>query len=80
MKAAADPGTRAVSVAREGHGKETAPVAPRFGAEAVAAPVRKSPEAEPAGPSAGLPLTLVGSACAAALALWGWRRRTAHGA
>ncbi|MEV4428911.1 D-alanyl-D-alanine carboxypeptidase family protein [Streptomyces sp. R-07] len=80
VKAAADPGTRAVSVAREGHGKETAPVAPRFGAEAVAAPVRKSPEAEPAGPSAGLPLTLVGSACAAALALWGWRRRTAHGA
>lgn len=80
VKAAADPGTRAVSVAREGHGKETAPVAPRFGAEAVAAPGKQSAGAEPAGPSAGLPLTLVGSACAAALALWGWRRRTAHGA
>ncbi|WP_369142623.1 D-alanyl-D-alanine carboxypeptidase family protein [Streptomyces sp. R44] len=81
-KAAADAGTRAVSVAREGHGRKAAPVAPRvgagLGAEAVAAPGGKAPEAAASSPSAGLPLTLVGSACAAALALWGWRRRTAR--
>ncbi|MEU6624279.1 serine hydrolase [Streptomyces litmocidini] len=74
-KAAADPGTRTVSVARERRGAEAA--APRPGAETAAAPVRAAREAEPSGPSAGLPLTLVGSACAAALTLWMWRRRTA---
>ncbi|WP_030689822.1 D-alanyl-D-alanine carboxypeptidase family protein [Streptomyces globisporus] len=75
-KTAADPGTRAVSVTREGRGAEAA--APRPGAETAAAPARRVREAVPPGPSAGLPLTLVGSACAAALALWGWRRRTAR--
>ncbi|MFF0425441.1 D-alanyl-D-alanine carboxypeptidase family protein [Streptomyces sp. NPDC004520] len=74
-KAAADPGTRAVSVAHEK--PDAAAVAARAGAEAAAAPAKKAPEAETSGPSAGLPLALVGSACAAALALWGWRRRTA---
>ncbi|CAM5237299.1 D-alanyl-D-alanine carboxypeptidase [Streptomyces tanashiensis] len=76
--AAADPGTRAVSVTRRGVGKQPAETVPRAGAEVVAAPARRSPEADPTGPSAGLPLALVGSACAAALALWGWRRRSAH--
>lgn len=75
-KAAADPGTRAVSVTHEE--PDAAAVAARAGAEAAAAPAKKAPEAETSGPSAGLPLALVGSACAAALALWGWRRRTAH--
>ncbi|GGR25814.1 D-alanyl-D-alanine carboxypeptidase family protein [Streptomyces roseolus] len=32
-------------------------------------------ESAGAGPSVALPLSLVGSACAAALALWAWRRR-----
>ncbi|MEU5220351.1 serine hydrolase [Streptomyces sp. NPDC020807] len=32
----------------------------------------------PSGLSYGFPLALVGSACAAAVALWAWRRRTAH--
>ncbi|MCZ0978574.1 hypothetical protein O1L60_03295 [Streptomyces diastatochromogenes] len=40
-------------------------------------PREEGPEADASGPSAGLPLALVGSACAAAFALWGWRRRTA---
>ncbi|MEV7569063.1 D-alanyl-D-alanine carboxypeptidase family protein [Streptomyces tanashiensis] len=82
-KAAADPGTRSVSVTREKPAKAAAPAgAARAGAEAVAPPAGTSAvaqaEAEATGPSAGLPLALVGSACAAALALWGWRRRTAH--
>ncbi|KOX19613.1 MULTISPECIES: D-alanyl-D-alanine carboxypeptidase family protein [unclassified Streptomyces] len=34
-----------------------------------------SPAAAPSGASAGLPLGLIGAACAAAFALWGWRRR-----
>ncbi|MFF8378259.1 D-alanyl-D-alanine carboxypeptidase family protein [Streptomyces sp. NPDC015661] len=82
VKAAADAGTRAVSVTRGGHDTKAAPVAPRAGAEpgaeALAAAGKKAPEAEASNPSAGLPLALVGSACAAALALWGWRRRAAR--
>ncbi|WP_314613023.1 D-alanyl-D-alanine carboxypeptidase family protein [Streptomyces stackebrandtii] len=80
----AEAGNRAVAAKRDGgRGDETVSVAaggaPRAGAEAVAAPHRDSPgDGEPSGPSAGLPLTLVGSACAAALALWGWRRKAAH--
>ncbi|MFD8211244.1 D-alanyl-D-alanine carboxypeptidase family protein [Streptomyces sp. NPDC059695] len=80
-KAAADPGTRTVSVAREKPARAAAPGrAAGAGAEAVTPPAAKSTvaEAEAEGPSAGLPLALVASACAAALALWGWRRRTAH--
>ncbi|MER5208016.1 serine hydrolase [Streptomyces sp. NPDC002825] len=85
-KAKEDAGTRAVSVAREGHEAKPAPVAPvappragaELGAEALAAPGKRAPEAAASSPSAGLPLALVGSACAAALALWGWRRRTAR--
>lgn len=79
-KSAADPGTRSVT-ARDGGGTRAAgagAVVGRAGAEAVAAPRKDSSrEAAPSGPSAGLPLALVGSACAAALALWGWRRRAA---
>ncbi|MEU3692670.1 D-alanyl-D-alanine carboxypeptidase family protein [Streptomyces narbonensis] len=80
-KAAADAGTRAVAAARAG-GREDQDVpvaaagAPRAGAEAVAAPPEGSADED--GPSAGLPLALVGSACAAALALWAVRRRAAH--
>ncbi|MFH8623209.1 D-alanyl-D-alanine carboxypeptidase family protein [Streptomyces vietnamensis] len=104
-KAAADAGTRAVSVAREERGAKAVATAPQAGtkavatapqagaeagaeagveagakarAEAAAAPGKKSRAAEASAPSAGLPLALVGSACAAALALWGWRRRTAR--
>ncbi|MEU1231064.1 D-alanyl-D-alanine carboxypeptidase [Streptomyces sp. NPDC005828] len=72
-KAAAGSGTRTVSVARQGRGAEAE--APRSPARTVAAPAKKARDEEASGPSAGLPLTLVGSACAAALALWGWRRR-----
>ncbi|MEU7296341.1 D-alanyl-D-alanine carboxypeptidase [Streptomyces exfoliatus] len=68
---------RAVTAPRDG-GAEADGQAPLAGAEAASAPGRRTPEEEPEGPSAGLPLTLVGSACAAALALWGWRRRTAQ--
>ncbi|MFD0154054.1 D-alanyl-D-alanine carboxypeptidase family protein [Streptomyces sp. NPDC055721] len=83
-KAEAEAGNRAVTAKRDGdRGNEAVSVAagsaPRAGAEAVAAPHKDSPgDGEPSGPSAGLPLTLVGSACAAALALWGWRRRASH--
>ncbi|MGW3389806.1 D-alanyl-D-alanine carboxypeptidase family protein [Streptomyces cinereoruber] len=35
--------------------------------------------AAPSGASAGLPLGLIGAACAAALGLWGWRRRAGAG-
>ncbi|WP_411074094.1 D-alanyl-D-alanine carboxypeptidase family protein [Streptomyces sp. cmx-4-7] len=35
--------------------------------------------AAPSGASAGLPLGLIGAACAAALTLWGWRRRAGTG-
>ncbi|MGW6394151.1 D-alanyl-D-alanine carboxypeptidase family protein [Streptomyces sp. NPDC055103] len=53
--------------------------APRAGAEAMAAAHDDSASEDGStGPSAGLPLTLVGSACAAALALWGRRRRAAR--
>ncbi|MFE5735161.1 D-alanyl-D-alanine carboxypeptidase family protein [Streptomyces sp. NPDC056528] len=38
-----------------------------------------SAAAAPSGASAGLPLGLIGAACAAALTLWGWRRRTDAG-
>ncbi|MCX4986372.1 D-alanyl-D-alanine carboxypeptidase family protein [Streptomyces sp. NBC_00572] len=78
-KDTADAGTRAVSVAREGRAAKAAGQAPRAGAVAAAAP-GKDPAHEPApsGASVGLPLALVGSACAAALALWGRRRRAAH--
>ncbi|WP_030550832.1 D-alanyl-D-alanine carboxypeptidase family protein [Streptomyces exfoliatus] len=75
---AKEPGeARAVTATRDG-GAGADGRAPLAGAEAASAPGRRSPEEEPAGPSAGLPLTLVGSACAAAVALWGWRRRTAR--
>ncbi|MEU7071749.1 serine hydrolase [Streptomyces narbonensis] len=80
-KAAADAGTRAVAAARAG-GREDDDVpvaaggAPRAGAAAVAAPHEGSAGED--GPAAGLPLALVGSACAAALALWALRRRAAH--
>ncbi|WP_395359051.1 D-alanyl-D-alanine carboxypeptidase family protein [Streptomyces sp. YH02] len=78
-KAAAGSGTRAVSAARGDRDAGGDGRAPRAGAEAVAAPAEDpAREAEPSGASAGLPLALVGSACTAALALWGWRRRTAH--
>ncbi|MFF8839387.1 D-alanyl-D-alanine carboxypeptidase family protein [Streptomyces sp. NPDC015130] len=83
-KAAAEAGTRAVAAARGGGRRdEDVPVAaggaPRAGAEVAAAP-RKGSTGEDAssGASAGLPLALVGSACAAALALWALRRRAAH--
>ncbi|MFH9728130.1 D-alanyl-D-alanine carboxypeptidase family protein [Streptomyces sp. NPDC017254] len=77
-KAAAEAGTRAVSVARGGSAAEAARKAPRSGAQAAAAPGRAPVDgAEPSGVSAGLPLALVGTACAAALALWARRRRAA---
>ncbi|WP_030319327.1 D-alanyl-D-alanine carboxypeptidase family protein [Streptomyces flavochromogenes] len=78
---AAGSGNRAVAVAREGRDARADGRAPRAGAEAAAAAAPAKDPAhgeEPSGASAGLPLALVGSACAAALALWGWRRRTAH--
>ncbi|MFK0213433.1 D-alanyl-D-alanine carboxypeptidase family protein [Streptomyces sp. NPDC090298] len=80
-KAAADPGTRTVSVARDGRAEAAAPArAAGAGADPATSPAPKSATAEAgaSGPSAGLPLALVASACAAALALWGWRRRTAR--
>ncbi|WP_405851675.1 D-alanyl-D-alanine carboxypeptidase [Streptomyces sp. NBC_00090] len=80
-KGPAETDTRTVT-ARDGGGTRAADakaVVGRAGAEAVAAPRKDSSrEAAPSGPSTGLPLALVGSACAAALALWGWRRRAAH--
>ncbi|MFF3837741.1 D-alanyl-D-alanine carboxypeptidase family protein [Streptomyces sp. NPDC001930] len=80
-KAAAGSGNRAVAVARESREAKADRRAPRAGAEAaaVAAPAKDPARGEESSDaSAGLPLALVGSACAAALALWGWRRRTAH--
>ncbi|MCX5231864.1 D-alanyl-D-alanine carboxypeptidase family protein [Streptomyces sp. NBC_00233] len=80
-KAAAGSGNRAVAVTRERREAKADSRAPRAGAEAAAAAApAKDPGRgeESSGASAGLPLALVGSACAAALALWGWRRRTAH--
>ncbi|MFE7580176.1 D-alanyl-D-alanine carboxypeptidase family protein [Streptomyces gardneri] len=80
-KTAAEAGTRAVKAARD-HGRVDEDVAvaaggaPRAGSQAVAAPPEGSVDED--GPSAGLPLALVGSACAAALALWAVRRRAAH--
>ncbi|ALO06528.1 D-alanyl-D-alanine carboxypeptidase [Streptomyces venezuelae] len=78
---AAEAGTRAVTAARDrGRVDEDVAVAaggaPRAGSRAVAAPPEGSVDED--GPSAGLPLALVGSACAAALALWAVRRRAAH--
>ncbi|MFD3994478.1 D-alanyl-D-alanine carboxypeptidase family protein [Streptomyces sp. NPDC058548] len=78
-KAAAGSGNRAVSVARDSRDARAEVRAPRAGAQAAATPAKDPARGEePSGASAGLPLALVGSACAAALALWGWRRRTAH--
>ncbi|MFE4308771.1 D-alanyl-D-alanine carboxypeptidase family protein [Streptomyces sp. NPDC056891] len=80
-KAAAGAGNRAVAVARESRDARADSRAPRAGARAAAAAAPAKDPArgeEPSGASAGLPLALVGSACAAALALWGWRRRVAH--
>ncbi|WP_435057904.1 D-alanyl-D-alanine carboxypeptidase family protein [Streptomyces sp. bgisy060] len=79
-KAAAESEARAVAVARDDHGVRAAGPVPRAGAEpmAVVSPRKTSGEAEEPGPSAGLPLALVGSACGAALALWGWRRWAGH--
>ncbi|MGW1926294.1 D-alanyl-D-alanine carboxypeptidase family protein, partial [Streptomyces massasporeus] len=82
-KAAAGSGNRTVAVARESREAKADSRPPRAGAEAAAAPAA-APAKDPArgeessGASAGLPLALVGSACAAALALWALRRRTAH--
>lgn len=82
--AEAEAGGRAMAAARAAdRADETVSVAaggaPRAGAEAVAAPDKGfAGEDAPSGGSAGLPLALVGSACAAALALWAWRRRAAH--
>ncbi|WP_017242300.1 D-alanyl-D-alanine carboxypeptidase family protein [Streptomyces sp. SS] len=70
-KAAARPDARAVAVS----GRAAPAAGPAHGSGAVAAPER---EDAPSGVSAGLPLALVASACAAAIALWGWRRRAAH--
>ncbi|MFB7608100.1 D-alanyl-D-alanine carboxypeptidase family protein [Streptomyces gardneri] len=80
-KTTAEAGTRAVKAARDrGRVDEDVAVAaggaPRAGSEAVAALPEGS--VDEGGPSAGLPLALVGSACAAALALWAVRRRAAH--
>ncbi|NML55224.1 D-alanyl-D-alanine carboxypeptidase [Streptomyces sp. R302] len=63
------PDARGVSV-RGGGG---APAA-ALGASA-ARPGTAADASADAGPSVALPLSLVGSACAAALALWAWRRR-----
>ncbi|MBP2580316.1 D-alanyl-D-alanine carboxypeptidase (penicillin-binding protein 5/6) [Streptomyces sp. PvR006] len=79
--AAAGSGSRTVAVARDSSEAKPETRVPRAGAEAAtaAAPAKDHAHAaEPSGASPGLPLTLVGSACAAALALWGLRRRAAH--
>ncbi|MFC9492410.1 D-alanyl-D-alanine carboxypeptidase, partial [Streptomyces hydrogenans] len=69
-----------------GERSEARAVAVRGGAGAPAAALGASAhrpgtaaEAADRGPSVALPLSLVGSACAAALALWAWRRRVTHG-
>ncbi|MFG3492302.1 D-alanyl-D-alanine carboxypeptidase family protein [Streptomyces sp. NPDC094447] len=80
-KPAATAETRPVSVAREDRPAGPEGRAPRAGAEAVAvaAPAEAPAQGtESSGASAGLPLGLVGSACAAALLLWGRRRRAAR--
>ncbi|MGW2302799.1 D-alanyl-D-alanine carboxypeptidase family protein [Streptomyces sp. NPDC001809] len=81
-KAAAAAETRPVSVAHEDRPAAPEGRAPRAGAEAVAVAAAPAgdPEGgtEPSGASAGFPLALVGSACAAALLLWGRRRRAAR--
>ncbi|APE19892.1 MULTISPECIES: D-alanyl-D-alanine carboxypeptidase family protein [Streptomyces] len=76
---AAGSAARAVSVTREGPaGRDgrAAGAAPRAGSEPAAGGDARV--AAPSGASAGLPLALVGSACAAALALWALRRRAAR--
>ncbi|WP_435971650.1 D-alanyl-D-alanine carboxypeptidase family protein [Streptomyces sp. Qhu_M48] len=80
----ADAGARAVS-ARDSGAAEPAGRAPRAGAEVGAPDGARAPDASAQAParassdaSAGLPLTLLGTACAAALALWAWRRRAAR--
>ncbi|MFF1510308.1 D-alanyl-D-alanine carboxypeptidase family protein [Streptomyces sp. NPDC058326] len=71
-------GERAVAAARGGRAAEPdVRAAPRAGAEAAVA-AGEDPAGESTAASAGLPLTLVGSACAAAVALWGHRRRAAR--
>ncbi|MFE0652609.1 D-alanyl-D-alanine carboxypeptidase family protein [Streptomyces sp. NPDC059534] len=76
-KEAAGSGTRTVVVS--GQGRDARAAAPAHGAEAVAAAGKDdSREADSSGPSAGLPLALIASACAAALALWGRRFRAAR--
>ncbi|MFJ2055777.1 D-alanyl-D-alanine carboxypeptidase family protein [Streptomyces sp. NPDC087908] len=80
-KAVATAGTRPVSVAREDRPASPDERAPRAGAEAVAvAAPAGDPEGgtQPSDASAGFPLALVGSACAAALLLWSRRRRAAR--
>ncbi|MEW1699132.1 D-alanyl-D-alanine carboxypeptidase family protein [Streptomyces sp. NPDC093249] len=68
-------GTHALSVAHGGNAVGTDDAEARAGA----VPGRETGHgAAPSGLSAGLPLALVGSACAAALALWGRRRRAAR--
>ncbi|MEU2544350.1 D-alanyl-D-alanine carboxypeptidase [Streptomyces roseolus] len=63
------PEARGVSV-RGGAGAPAAALGSSAGRAGTAAE-----EPAGAGPSVALPLSLVGSACAAALALWAWRRR-----
>ncbi|MFJ7128808.1 serine hydrolase [Streptomyces sp. NPDC098101] len=61
----------------------SAPGDPAQGAPARTAPAGGDPGEAAAATapdaSAGLPLGLIGAACAAALALWGWRRRSGTG-
>ncbi|MFD3726782.1 D-alanyl-D-alanine carboxypeptidase family protein [Streptomyces sp. NPDC058671] len=75
-KETAAPDTRTVTVARGGRPAEAVGGAPRAGAEAALASAEDPAGDEAASPA--LPLALVGSACAAALALWARRRRTGH--
>ncbi|MFI9121157.1 D-alanyl-D-alanine carboxypeptidase family protein [Streptomyces bikiniensis] len=53
--------------------------APAGEAPETAALGKDASAAAPSGASAGLPLGLIGAACAAALGLWGWRRRASTG-
>ncbi|MFD9244783.1 D-alanyl-D-alanine carboxypeptidase family protein [Streptomyces sp. NPDC059556] len=81
--AATGSGGRTVAVARDSREAKADNRMPPAGAEAAAAaaaaPAKDQARGEePSGASPGLPLALVGSACAAALALWGLRRRAAH--
>ncbi|MFJ4868494.1 D-alanyl-D-alanine carboxypeptidase family protein [Streptomyces sp. NPDC088757] len=91
-RAGAEADARAVAAARGGRDGAGSETAPRAGAEsggdvrAKAGPASGSPAknasttAAPSGASAGLPLGLIGAACAAAPALWAWRRRAGAGA